>query len=254
MRIIYPYMTNEDWLNALSAFIACDKDATSSPLPAYLYPPQCLANPSHSLCEQYALMSQIPWHNPMQPHQDLHDISKTIHQHLPLWKVKRTGWTRVIPAYYPSMPTAEQVENVAQHSYKTALLAAALCPQNVQDAYVMGLIHDIAEIQIGDIPPAQVDDSNKKHAAEREAFRSLMDACEFSNHTTQYLTLLFDAYIDNHTQVANIVHIADKLDMALQALHYESIFHIDLQEFLDSAQNVIQNTAMYESLRTPWQL
>lgn len=178
--------------------------------------------------------------------------AETIRHHLPLWKVRRTGWTRVIPAYQNGTNTADQVENVAQHSYKTALLASALCPDHRTDAFVMGMIHDLAEIQIGDIPPAQVKDKAQKHAEEQRAFRRLMTDSGCQAETAARLIALFDAYTFDNTDTAHIVHIADKLDMALQALFYEDMHHIDLQEFLDSAQNIIENSPAFAAIRTTW--
>lgn len=184
------------------------------------------------------------------PNQD--HLTDIIRKHLPLWNVKRTGWTRTVPAFHPDTETAEQVENVAQHSYKTALLAAALCPEYPVEAFVMGIIHDLAEIQIGDIPPAQVKNKSQKHAEECKAFRTLIGSSPCQPETAQKLISLFDTYTHDDTHLANIVHTADKLDMAFQALHYECLYHLDLQEFLDSAQNIIQNSPAYISVRSTW--
>ena len=176
----------------------------------------------------------------------------TVQTYLPLWQVKRTGWTRTIPAYYPESATAEQVENVAQHSYKTALLAALLWPENAADAFIMGLIHDLAEIHTGDIPPQHVKNKDQKHAEEQAAFDQLMQHCGCTQTHLDFLQKSFQTYISNHSTIGHIVHIADKLDMAFQALYYEDLHHVNLQEFLDSAQTVIENSPACATLRGTW--
>lgn len=253
VKTIYGKISNEDWTRSMSLVLA---DPVHWPN---------LLREGAQVIARYQHTEDIhtihPWSAFWQKCQSLSNTvqscttafySETVKQHLPLWQVRRTGWTRVIPAYQNGTNTADQVENVAQHSYKTALLASALCPDNSIDAFVMGIIHDLAEIQVGDIPPAQVKDKAQKHAEERRVFRRLMADSECSAETAERLIALFDAYTYDNTDTAHIVHIADKLDMALQALFYEDIHHIDLQEFLDSAQNIIENSPAYAAIRTTW--
>lgn len=156
-----------------------------------------------------------------------------------LENVRRTGWTRVIPAFYPEAETANDVETVAVHSIKTAILASALAEKDTVPAFGMGLCHDMAEVLIGDLTPYQVKSVSDKHDAERHAFDSLLTG--LNPHHAEILKASFTAYLDNRTPLAHIVHIADKLDMALQALAYEQRFHIDLHEFYESAEESIKS-------------
>lgn len=151
--------------------------------------------------------------------------------------VRRTGWTRVIPAFYPGIPGSERVETVAEHSIKTAILAACLAPDNRLEAFEMGLCHDMAESKVGDLTPQQMPDREVKHRLEAEAFEKMISA--FPDNIASKFRLRFMNYLENQTNLAHIVHMADKLDMALQAMSYERLFHIDLQEFLDSASKEI---------------
>ena len=151
--------------------------------------------------------------------------------------VRRTGWTRSIPAFYPGVQGAERVETVAEHSIKTAILAACLVPDHRIEAFETGLCHDMAESEVGDLTPQQMPNRREKHRLEAEAFEKMMSgvaeniACKFR--------MRFMNYLENQTNLAHIVHMADKLDMALQAMSYECLFHIDLLEFLDSATEEI---------------
>ena len=149
-------------------------------------------------------------------------------------KIRRTGWTREIPAFDASSETADEVETVAEHSLKTAILAAALTDGDLAEAFEMGLCHDMAESIVGDLTPQQAPCREAKHRLEAEAFETLISGIE--NRTAQKLKTRFMDYLENRTYTAHVVHIADKLDMALQAVMYERCFHRNLQEFLDSAQ------------------
>jgi 5'-deoxynucleotidase YfbR-like HD superfamily hydrolase len=53
------------------------------------------------------------------------------------------------------------------------------------------------------------------------------------------LRQFFEQYMRAQTPSAHLMHIADKLDMALQALTYEERYHINLEEFLVSATSDI---------------
>ena len=158
---------------------------------------------------------------------------------LDLESVRRTGWTRVIPAFFPEAETADDVETVAVHSIKTGILAAALTAFESAFAFEMGICHDMAEVLVGDLTPYQVVSVSEKHDEERKAFDRLLAG--MSPEQAEKLRIPFMAYLDNTTEIAHIVHIADKLDMALQALAYEQRFHINLHEFYESAAESIES-------------
>ena len=161
--------------------------------------------------------------------------------------VRRTGWTRVIPAFFTGTSGSDRVETVAEHSIKVAILAACLNPECAVEAFEMGLCHDMAECLVGDLTPGQMPDREEKHRLEANAFETLISG--LPNETMAKLRTRFVDYMENQTNLTHTVHLADKLDMALQAIFYEHLFHIDLQEFLDSAsQEICQN---YEKLHIP---
>ncbi len=159
---------------------------------------------------------------------------EAIRRFLSLDRVKRTGWTRTIAAFAPDAETAEQVESVAEHSIKAAFLGICANPEDLGHSFMMGICHDHAEIIVGDIPPQQALSREIKHRMEREAYARMLGEIGESPQTSAF-GQLFAAYMDAQTRTARIMHIADKLDMALQALTYENRYHITLEEFLVSA-------------------
>lgn len=151
-----------------------------------------------------------------------------------LYRVVRTGWTRAVPPFHPNAHKAACVENVAEHSLKTMILASAMVPKNNDDLLLMALIHDQAEILVGDLTPGQISRA-EKHRRERKAFQQLLDDAPFPIAHRHRLNALYTECFDHLTPNAQRVHIADKLDMALQASIYETAFGIDLSEFYQSS-------------------
>ncbi|MBR4985172.1 MAG: HD domain-containing protein [Proteobacteria bacterium] len=153
--------------------------------------------------------------------------------------VVRTGWTRVIPAFADGLGTG--VETVDEHSVKTAFLAGMMAPEAFGWAFLMGLVHDHAELVVGDLTPGQVRDRRKKMETECSAYGKMLDESGLAKNITARLRLAFFECMEDRTRVAHCVHIADKLDMAMQAMLYERQTSIDLEEFLDSSESVFRN-------------
>lgn len=139
----------------------------------------------------------------------------------------RTGWTR--------HPIPEScLESVAEHSYGVALLAWFLCPPHLSRERVveLALIHDLAEIEVGDLTPRDGVDKAEKEAAERVALRKLTAELELGERALQLLT----EYQEQKTPEALWIKALDKLEMSLQSLNYESDFEVELSEFRESAR------------------
>ena len=75
------------------------------------------------------------------------DLRAALLEALELKRLPRSGWLRV--------EGLQDVESVAAHSWGAAWLVAALCPEGVNRgrALEMTVIHDLAEVRIGDITP-----------------------------------------------------------------------------------------------------
>ena len=132
---------------------------------------------------------------------------------LGLKDVIRAGWIRA---------GVQNPESVASHSWGMALLATQLCPDelNLQRVLELCILHDIAEVHVGDITPHDNVSSEEKHRRESEAIQKMeIDAAE-----------AFAEYEAQMSRESKFVRYLDKLDMALQAEIYEAQ-DLDLSEF-----------------------
>ena len=132
---------------------------------------------------------------------------------LGLKHVVRAGWIRA---------GVENPESVAAHSWGMAMLATQICPEelNLQRVLELCILHDIAEIHVGDITPHDNVPQERKHLLESEAIQRMGIDAESA----------FSEYEEQVTPEAKFVRYLDKLDMALQAEIYESQ-NLDLSEF-----------------------
>jgi len=132
---------------------------------------------------------------------------------LGLKDVTRAGWIRAGVA---------NPESVAAHSWGMALLATQLCPDelDLQRVLELCILHDIAEVRVGDITPHDDIHPDEKHRLETQAIHEMgIEAGE-----------IFAEYESQSTPESRFVRYLDKLDMALQAEIYESQ-NLDLSEF-----------------------
>ena len=137
---------------------------------------------------------------------------------LGLKEVVRAGWVRA---------GVQNPESVAAHSWGMAMLATQMCPEELDLKRVLELciLHDIAEVKVGDITPHDNVSVEEKHRLESEAIDSMgINAKE-----------IFAEYEAQKTPESQFVRYLDKLDMALQAEIYEAQ-NLDLNEFKKAAQ------------------
>ena len=75
---------------------------------------------------------------------------------LQLKDIPRTGWVRA---------GVDNPESVAAHSWGMALLALRLCPEHLDLSKVLSmcLVHDVAEIVVGDLTPHDAIKGQEKH-------------------------------------------------------------------------------------------
>ncbi len=137
---------------------------------------------------------------------------------LGLKEVVRAGWVRA---------GVQNPESVAAHSWGMAMLATQMCPEELDLKRVLQLciLHDVAEVKVGDITPHDNVSAEEKHRLESEAIDSMgIDAKD-----------IFDEYEAQITPESQFVRHLDKLDMALQAEIYEAQ-NLDLDEFKKAVQ------------------
>ena len=95
----------------------------------------------------------------------------------------------------------------------------------------MCLVHDVAEIVVGDLTPHDAIQGQAKHDLERAGMLKI---------APQWIDL-FDEYEQGTSDEARFVKTMDKLDMGLQAMHYQQQ-GLDLNEFITSARSKTDQT------------
>ncbi|MBM4393509.1 MAG: HD domain-containing protein [Deltaproteobacteria bacterium] len=138
---------------------------------------------------------------------------------LGLKHLDRAGWKRV---------GVSRPESVAAHSWSMALAALIRCPPGLDRARVLALavLHDLAEVRVGDITPHDGVHREEKKRREREAAEAL-----FAGHPE--LLALWQEADAGQTAEARYIKELDNLDMGFQAERYMMHGH-DVSEFLDA--------------------
>lgn len=155
--------------------------------------------------------------------------------------LKRTGWVN------KNIPNPE---SVAEHSFRTAIMAMVLAPKlgvSVEKAIKMALIHDIGETKIGDVVTMvgkkYLSNTAEKLALEAKAFKQIFSLIDGDEYVS-----LFNEFEGGVTKEAKLVKELDKLEMALQAYEYEKQMSINLQDFFESADVLVKEPALREIL------
>lgn len=117
----------------------------------------------------------------------------------------RRGW---------ALRGVEKPESVADHCFLTVVMAEFLTPKELDRNKViqMLIIHDLAEIEVGDLTPVESIYS-KKLEMEEKALKKLFDG-------KQEHFLLWKEFEDQKTPESRFAKQIDKLEGVLQALEY----------------------------------
>ncbi len=170
--------------------------------------------------------------------QNLIKFAKTISK---LKSLKRSGWVR---------EKIKNSESVADHSFRSAVLAMILAPYLKVDELKfikMMVIHDIGEAEIGDIvwqrgrkisDNTRLDKEKRELAAIKKIFKSI---------DPQY-PKLFHELLARKTREAQLVWEIDKLETAIQAKEYADQQKKNLGEFIENADMNISNTFLKQLL------
>jgi 5'-deoxynucleotidase YfbR-like HD superfamily hydrolase len=131
-----------------------------------------------------------------------------------LKKMRRTGWVEA---------GIRDAESVAEHTFRTAVITMILADLYGLDAgkaLKMAILHDLSEIETGDLTPrnkiklgdgfAQIEISAIKKALSKLP----------SELRTNYFSLIME-YFSASSHEAKLVRQADKMEMILQAFEYE---------------------------------
>ncbi|AMQ18354.1 HD domain-containing protein [Thermococcus peptonophilus] len=149
-----------------------------------------------------------------------------------LKKLKRTGWV---------LRGVSNPESIADHSFRTALITLFLADElkrrgveiNPDKALRIALIHDIGEARITDIPQPALKYVDKSEA-ERKAVEDLLKTSPLPEEYYQ----LWLEYEEGSTPEGRLVRFADKLEMLIQALEYESAGASGLDEFWSTLESI----------------
>jgi putative hydrolase of HD superfamily len=128
-------------------------------------------------------------------------------------------------------------ESVAEHSLHVLFLVWALGPKiegiDVPRAVEIALIHDLAELRIGDLPrtSSRYFPDGAKKAAESAAMADILAPLDERSR------LLYDEYQHGTTPEARLVKACDKLQLMLKVAVYERWGTGALAEFWDNPEN-----------------
>ncbi|MEN0061535.1 MAG: HD domain-containing protein [Myxococcota bacterium] len=153
-----------------------------------------------------------------------------------LKELPRAGWVRQ-GLHHP--------ESVAGHSWGVAWLVLALLPDELDQtrALTYAVLHDLPEVRVGDLTPHDLIPREEKARREQAAMHGLTAGTDRGTR----LARLWEAYEDQTDPEAQFVRQLDRLDMALQAVHYaerQPQRRDDLVEFLTSAAKVIEHPTL----------
>jgi 5'-deoxynucleotidase YfbR-like HD superfamily hydrolase len=150
-----------------------------------------------------------------------------------LKRLDRTGWTlRGLP---------NGTESVAAHSFGVTTAAMLLADEllakgvevNVETVLRMALLHDWAEVRVGDMPRIATGyfGADTRKQAESRAFADVVSGLENDLYTT-----LYEDYEQRHSLEARLVKAADVLDLLVQLLALERAGARGLDEFWEVAE------------------
>lgn len=162
-----------------------------------------------------------------------------------LKRMPRTGWVQV---------GVSNVESVASHSYSVSLIALSMSklidqPVDLGKLLSMALLHDLAESVTSDLPSTveRYLPKDAKNNMERSALKQILEHASFADEFLQ----IWEEMIQVQTIEAKIVKDADRIDMYLQALQYETeTRNVQIEEFWNHAPEFFfpVATKIYENL------
>lgn len=149
-----------------------------------------------------------------------------------LKSIPRTGWLS---------HGLVNVESIAEHSYRTAVISYILAEDlgcDGQKMIKMALIHDLSEILAGDIVTEHggLVDLNERHRKLKEEAAALKRMSSITPLGDEMHSLWLE-YSAQKSKEAQILKQIDKLEMAMQALEYENPKNPNhLKEFWENAK------------------
>ncbi len=149
--------------------------------------------------------------------------------------LERAGWARI---------GVVGAESVAAHSWGNCLLAVLFAPPELDRGHLLAMLvlHDLAEVRVGDLTPFDGVSREEKHRREAMALQAMLSE-------RPDLMGLVEEYVSQASPEARFAHELDKLDMGLQAIRYAQGKGLDTQEFQKSAVGGLKSAELIRVLR-----
>ncbi|MDA4114358.1 MAG: HD domain-containing protein [Thaumarchaeota archaeon] len=154
----------------------------------------------------------------------------------------RKGWVSKLGIKDP--------ESVADHSYRTALMAMVYSDVHGLDTLrvlKMALIHDLPEAIVGDSIPGERT-KERKLKLESTAMKEILE--EMPPAQRREYGMIWQEFNSGESEEALLVREVDKLEMAVQASEYRSAHAaLGTEEFIESARAAIRDPDLLALLR-----
>ena len=173
----------------------------------------------------------------------IQEISPFLNHFYKLKEVERSGWKTKLPINNP--------ESVAEHTLTMIVLAMIIAEYNnypsakIIKMIKMTLIHDLGESIIGDYVPNAIKIEKKKQL-EDNAINNIISKIPWVAIKSNYIKLWLE-FSESKTGTSRLIHLIDKLEMAIQANYYlennKNIKKNDVKPFFESAlRYVVDNS------------
>lgn len=167
----------------------------------------------------------------------------------------RFGWARksacddIVLMEHPN-------ETVAAHQWGVAMLVMTIAREpkfqeelpnfNILKAMEMAVLHDVAEVKIGDITPVDGISPEEKHKAESEAMDQILGC--FPKQVGASLRGIYEAYENRECIESKFVKDCDRLDFMIQAFILERQGFSGFSEFYHNTVNAGFSTKIASEL------
>jgi putative hydrolase of HD superfamily len=150
-----------------------------------------------------------------------------------LKRVRRTGWWHA---------GVRDPESVAEHSVRTAQLAALIAAEEGADpvrAAFLALWHDTQETRTGDLPPTARDYLPVPDARQITADQT----AHLSERSREIIRTAVDEFESQQTAEAVCARDADRLEMLLQAVEYRTMGAQRVDGWIESGRRALVTEA-----------
>ncbi len=159
-----------------------------------------------------------------------------------LKKLKRSGWVR---------EKVKNPESIADHSFRTTILAMVLAPLLNLDQnklIKMALVHDIGEVESGDVVWERGDFGDEEERKKKEEIEKKAIGRIFKKFGEEYINL-FRELLERKSDEAKVLWQIDRLERMIQAMEYEKNQGVDLSEFFANAEKNITDPKLREIMQ-----